>query len=69
MERAGVSSSNIRSIGYDSSTETLEVEFTSGELYHYFGVPSNVHEALMRAPSHGRFLNDRIKGRYRYRKL
>lgn len=69
MQRIAVRSSNIRSIGYDSSTQTLEVEFTSGELYQYSNVPSNVHDALMRAPSQGRFLNDQIKGRYRYTRL
>ena len=38
MIRQPVSSSNIRSIGYDSESNTLEIEFHSGGVYQYFGV-------------------------------
>lgn len=40
MIRQPVSSSNIRSIGYDSKSNTLEIEFHSGGVYQYFGVLS-----------------------------
>ena len=66
MERQRVTSTNIRSIGYDATNETLEVEFNSGGLYQYFNVPETVYTALMRASSKGRYLNDQIKDRYRY---
>lgn len=33
MERVKVSSSNIRSIGYEESTKTLEIEFKQGSVY------------------------------------
>ena len=36
MIRQPVSSSNIRSIGYDSMSSTLEIEFHSGGVYQYF---------------------------------
>jgi len=69
MERQRVSSTNVRSIGYDAGTGTLEVEFHSGGIYQYFDVPETVYAVLMRASSKGRYLNDHIKDRYRCRKL
>ena len=69
MKRVAVSSSNLRSVGYDESTQILEVEFHSGGVYQYFNVPANVHIALMSAPSHGRYLAYNIRNRYRYRRI
>lgn len=69
MQRQAVSSSNIASIGYDDSTQVLEVEFLNGAIYQYFNVPSVVHDALMAAPSHGVYLNTYIKGQYQFQKL
>ncbi len=66
MERISVSSSNICSIGYEASSLTLEVEFKSGSIYQYMGVPQNEYDSLMSAASIGRHLNSNIKGRYRY---
>jgi hypothetical protein len=69
MERQGVSSSNLRSVGYDSASSTLEVEFNSGGVYQYSSVPESVFSALMRASSKGIYLNDHIKDRYRCRQV
>jgi hypothetical protein len=70
MQRTPVSSSNIRSIGYDVPSATLEVEFTSGDVYQYFDVPEHLHQELMRASSHGGFLNENIvRYNYRYQKV
>jgi len=66
MDRISVGSSNIRSIGYEASSLTLEVEFKSGSVYQYMGVPKNEYEALVNAASIGRHLNSNIKGRYPY---
>ena len=69
MNRESVTSSNLSSIGYDSATQTLEVEFSNGAVYQYFDVPSTVHEELMNAGSHGSYLNQSIKGSYRYARV
>jgi hypothetical protein len=70
MKRTPVAnSSNIESVGYDPETQTMEVEFTNGNVYQYFDVPQAVQEELMRAESAGKFLNAQIKGVYRYAKL
>ncbi len=67
MDRRYVQSSNIASIGYDSNSQTLEVEFLNGAIYQYYDVPEALYEGLMAADSHGKFLNEFIKkGGYRY---
>jgi hypothetical protein len=69
MKRTHVESSNIESIGYDSKSQTLEIEFLNGTIYQYFDVPERVFEELMGADSQGRYLNANIKGTYRYSKV
>ena len=69
MYRTPVNSSNMRSIGYDPQTATLEVEFTSGDVYQYFNVPEHLHQQFLSASSYGQFLNDYIRYNYRYQKV
>lgn len=69
MERERVSSSNIESIGYDSNSETLEIEFLNGSIYQYFDIPEHVFVELMEADSHGKYLASNIKGHYRFSKV
>ena len=69
MDRTDVVSSNLKSVGYDESSEVLEVEFRHGGVYQYSGVPPEVHRALMDADSHGRYLAAEIKGKYRYERV
>jgi len=64
MDRISVRSSNIRSVGFEASSLTLEVEFNSGSVYQYLNVPESEYEGLMNAASKGRYLNRNIKGRY-----
>ncbi len=69
MEREQVSSSNLKSIGYDINTSILEVEFKNGRVYQYFNVPINVYNALINASSIGKYLNSNIVGVYKYTEL
>ena len=69
MERISVDSSNLRSVGYDLRTSTLEVEFTNGSVYQYFDVPESVHEGLISSGSKGQYFNSFVKGVYRYARL
>lgn len=65
-----MTSSNIASIGYDSISQTLEVEFLNGSIYQYYDVPEALYEGLMSADSHGKFLAEYIKkGGYRYERV
>ena len=67
--RTPVTSSNLRSVGYDPDTETLEVEFHDGGIYQYSNVPSNIHDALMSAPSHGTYFAANIRNSFSYRRV
>lgn len=64
MERVSVTSSAIQSVGYDSNTQTLEVEFVSGSVYDYLNVPEDEHDAMMNSESQGKYFNANIKGRF-----
>ncbi|HET9700639.1 MAG TPA: KTSC domain-containing protein [Burkholderiales bacterium] len=69
MERKRVSASNIRSVGYDASSQTLEVEFFSGSIVQYSRVSPEVHRRLMNAPSPGSYFKDNIEEEYTARRL
>ncbi len=69
VNRNLVSSSNVCSIGYDTSTQTLEVEFHSGGVYQYYGVPDHMHAQFMQASSKGKFLHYYIKNTYPYSRV
>lgn len=66
MNRTPVTSSNLVSVGYDTATSTLEVEFKEGRLYRYFNVPIEQYTALVEADSCGKYLNAHIKPNYGY---
>ena len=64
MKRTTVRSSNIRSVGYDPESRTLEVEFHTGGVYRYSGVSETIFQGLMRAASKGSYFHDHVKDRY-----
>lgn len=58
-------SSVIEYATYDHGSETLRIEFKrTGKEYEYRGVPSEVAEKYLRAPSKGRFFATEIKPNY-----
>jgi hypothetical protein len=63
MDRQSVTSSNLRSVGYDVDSQTLELEFDNGSIYQYYGVPEKVHRGSMQAPSKGSHLHQHIRVR------
>lgn len=62
MLRTDVVSSNIKSIGYDPQSKTLEVEFRSGKVYQFAPVSTYVHLEIMSSDSIGRSFNALVKG-------
>lgn len=68
MKRVEVHSSNLKSIGYDTSNSTLEIEFHSGGVYSYSDVPESEYLELISAPSIGRYYVSNIKNAYKSRK-
>lgn len=69
LVRTPVSSSNLRSVGYDSRTGTLEIEFYSGGVYQYSNVPPSIYQGLMNAFSKGSYHHAYIKNSYPYKRV
>jgi hypothetical protein len=69
MNRVPVSSSDLRSVGYDETTKLLEIEFHGGRIYQYYGVPRAVYEGLMQAASHGKYFHTHVKNAYPYQRV
>lgn len=69
MDRTPVSSSNLASAGYDESSEVMEVEFLDGSIYQYYNVPRSIYDALISAPSAGKFLASQVKGHFPYSRV
>jgi hypothetical protein len=66
MNETRVESSTLRAFAYDDGRGVLQLEFLSRAIYHYYGVPAEVHEALLGAASKGSFFNRIIRGRFPY---
>lgn len=69
MNRVVVASDMMSSVGYDSSSAVLEVEFRNGSVYEYLDVPRDHYDALLAAPSKGRYFNARLRGKFQHRRL
>ena len=69
MERKKVSSSQIRSVGYDSGSQVLEVEMSDGTVWQYARVPSEAHRRLMAAPTIASYYRDNIEEEYSRKRL
>ncbi|AFY99442.1 KTSC domain-containing protein [Calothrix sp. PCC 6303] len=69
MIRKSAISSNLSNVGYESETNTLEIEFSNFTISQFFGVHESIYQGLMNAISHGKYLHVHIKGIYRYRKI
>ena len=65
IPRIPVASSMINSIGYDSETQTLDVEFNNGSVYSYGGVPQSEYDGMINAQSVGKYFVSNIKNTYR----
>jgi len=62
-------SSVVAAIKYDASSSTLRVVYVSGMVYDYKNVPEEVYLAMKTSFSKGTFLNQHIKGKYKFEKM
>jgi len=69
MERTPIRSTNIKEVGFDKETTTLEIMFTDGTVYRYFAVPEPIYVGLIRAPSAGQFFHRMIREKYRFSRV
>jgi KTSC domain len=59
-----VNSSAIRAVDYNPRSLELQVAFTSGRLYTYYGVPPWKYASLINASSVGTYFNDNIRDQH-----
>ncbi len=64
MKSTVVESTTLATVAYDADRELLQLEFRDRTIYQYFGVPADVHEALLRAPSKGCYFNRVIRRQF-----
>lgn len=64
-----VSSSNIATVGYNSNTNILEIEFQTGSVYQYKNVPQTVYSSLISASSCGAYFDSEIRNVYPYERI
>lgn len=57
-------STSLTSAEYDPSTQELVITFQNGQSYSYSGVPEEVYQGLLKAPSKGAFFWANIKDQY-----
>ncbi|MGA7732907.1 MAG: KTSC domain-containing protein [Chloroflexia bacterium] len=69
MHRDPVSSSNLRSVGYDPVEKVLEIEFKENRVYQYYDVPEHVYKGLMTAASKGSYFDAHIKYAFQTRRI
>jgi KTSC domain len=62
-EHIPVNSSNLKSVAYDSDTNTLSVSFNKGGIYHYEGITEDQYNGLLNARSKGQYFHRFIKDR------
>jgi len=67
--RKPVISSNLKDVGFDAPSKTLEIGFKSGRIYSYAGVSAQRHRALLAAPSHGKYHWRHVRTSYPYTRL
>ena len=62
-------SSSIAVVAYEPECSTLIIKFKNGGSYGYFGVPRDVFDAMIAAPSKGRYFAEHIKGMFHHARL
>lgn len=65
MKYYGVTSSNVKRLGYDAETKTVQVEFGKPEgpvtgVYEYYPIPESTFDDILNAPSVGSAVSKRL---------
>ncbi len=67
MKMQRVDSSAVSRVGYEEPEHLLRLEYSNGGVYDYLEVPEEEVGRLLQSESIGRYVNRRIKPRYRHR--
>ena len=69
LERQAVKSRIMRSIGYDDTTKILEIEFHTGLVYQYLGVPPKVYADLMHSGEIGKYFSEKVRPKFQTKQV
>jgi hypothetical protein len=69
MERVELQSTSLKAATYQEQGAVLELEFQSGAIYRYSGVPDPVYQGLLSAESKGQYFNQHIRNHFPYTKI
>lgn len=69
LERLSVKSRILRAVGYDESTKILEIEFHTGLVYQYSGVPPKVYKDLMHSDEIGKYFSEKVRPLFRTKQV
>ena len=64
-----INSSNLKSAGFNTETETLTITFNNGSIYEYGEVPWEIFTKFRMAESQGKYFNTNISKTYKYQKV
>lgn len=67
IERSPLESTVLVSMGWDTRTQTLELEFTNGSVYQYYHVSPSMVRDLKNARSPGTYFDKLIRPKYEYK--
>jgi len=69
MPRMELSSTALQTAAYQDQGALLELEFRSGAIYRYFGVPAQTYQELLGAESKGTYFRCHIRDRFPYAQI
>ena len=67
LEKTFTDSRTVSELRYNPDTKVLSITFVTGKTYDYSDVPERVVDQAMSAESIGSFVNNNIKGEYKYK--
>jgi KTSC domain len=69
MQRTDLNSTLLDAAGYLDQQALLELEFKSGAIYRYLGVPAATYGELLTAESKGAYFHCHMRNRFPYSKI
>lgn len=69
VERQPVKSRILRTVGYDSTAKSLEIEFQNGLVYQFSDVPPKIFKDLMNSEVIGKYFTDKVRTKFHSKQI
>jgi hypothetical protein len=69
MKKVWIDSDAAHYVSYSCAEKLLRIWYSTGKIYDYLEVPSQVYQDLMNSDSKGRYINFEIKPQFPYREV